>query len=117
MAITIDYGSCGKCNEKNSKAANTCRACGAPLPWSKAAQQAQRAAQSPLQNSSFNAPKASLGVSQGFCVQCAGGAVFLCGIGYLVARLMRLVPYIPFLTYGLMAGGAAIWRAGSNMTD
>ncbi|MBV9468584.1 MAG: hypothetical protein JO316_11205 [Abitibacteriaceae bacterium] len=33
MAVTVDYGPCPQCGEKNSTAATKCRVCNAPLPW------------------------------------------------------------------------------------
>lgn len=33
MPITIDYGNCAACHERNSHHAQQCRSCGADLPW------------------------------------------------------------------------------------
>jgi hypothetical protein len=36
MAVTIEFGKCGQCNENNPKQLKACRKCNAPLPWAKA---------------------------------------------------------------------------------
>ena len=126
MAITVDFGNCEKCNEKNSKAGKVCRKCGAPLPWSglgaaakRAPSQAVAASGGPMQSSPqlITSSGGSGGLATSFVVQCVGGLIFLAGVGWLAGRFMGMFPYVPLLTYGLMAGGAAIWRVGSTMDD
>lgn len=102
MAITVDFGACEKCAEKNSKAARIFRKCGAPLPWTGLAQAANKKVEAPLQNSSANilkdaSPKISAPqVSSGFVTQSIGCALFVGGIAYFAARMTGSVPYIPY---------------------
>lgn len=143
MAVTVDFGPCAQCGEKNSTSATKCRVCNATLPWVKAPKESKLtgmlnnrksldssgpAMQTPNSNlpSGFappNAKPAKKGIPRaridlssynGAGMQVIGGIVFVAGIGVRIAGVLHIIPYIPFAGYGIMVLGGALWRAGSD---
>lgn len=114
MAITVDYGQCSACGEKNSTAASKCRACGSVLPWvkqprPKAEPAARAAAARPASDS-----ETSGWDFKGMGLSLLGAGIFLLGVFLWCGNVFGFFRTFPFAGYVTILIGGAVWRAGIN---
>ena len=116
MAVTVDFGPCAECGEKNSTAATKCRACGATLPWVKppkvkSAPQSLIPTQFALQQSTT---KASFSFDWSPVIQIAGGLIFVLGAVLWCGNRFGFFPTFPLAGFITIIIGGVVWRAGSD---
>ena len=113
MAITVEYGKCGKCGDNNVKTAQLCRACDEPLPWSRLVKESAAA----LDPNRKTGPKidVSMGFSKGFYVQILGGLVVAAGALLMVAGVVALGPVGRVFGRIAIGVGGLIWGSGAAM--
>lgn len=130
MAVTVDFGTCAQCGEKNSTAATKCRNCGAVL-WGvktkgKAAPSITNAPQivnpptlpngrTPLPPPATIDKSVSNRNFGAIGVQLFGGLIFLIGVFLFAGNVLGFFPTFPGAGWlGLIIGGG-VWRAGAAM--
>ena len=109
MAVTLEYGKCAQCTNNNPKSLQTCRSCGAALPWSKTAKKGEP---------DVGPAPARMGLGDvawlGIAVMGTGGLMVVAGF-VLWGLNMVGITHIPLVRYALIFLGGLVWHYGSTI--